>query len=81
MESPARVRPSAGEYDPYYAAYIDAVDSDDVLTALAEQRDDVLELLRTLDPAVGDHRYAPGKWTLKQVLQHLLQLLRNGNRD
>ncbi len=72
MELPARVRPSAGEYDPYYAAYIDAVDSDDVLAALAEQRDDVLELLRTLDPAVGDHRYAPGKWTLKQVLQHVL---------
>ena len=72
MAAPARIRPTADEYDPYYGTYIDAVEQEDVLEALVRQRDDMLGLLQGLDPETGEVRYAPGKWTLKQVIQHVL---------
>ena len=65
-------RPLPGEFAAYAAADIDYVSGDDALTALATQRDTVLALLSALnDDAVDGVTYAPGKWTLKDVVAHL----------
>jgi uncharacterized damage-inducible protein DinB len=72
MDESARVRPEPAEYDPYYGRYIERVEQSDVLQALSEQLEATLELLRGLDPARGEYRYAPGKWSVKQVLCHVL---------
>lgn len=65
-------RPLAGEFATYAADDIAHVTGDDAITALATQRDMVLALLSPLsDAAVDDVTYAPGKWTLKDVLCHL----------
>lgn len=72
MDESGRVRPDPAEYDPYYARYIERVEQEDVLEALEEQLHEMLGLLGSLDPAIGEYRYAPGKWTLKQVLCHVL---------
>ncbi|MGW8283695.1 MAG: DinB family protein, partial [Gemmatimonadota bacterium] len=72
MEVSARARPPAAEFDPYYARYIERVDRDDVLEVLSEQGDEIVDLLSGLDPGIGDFRYQPGKWSLKQVICHLL---------
>lgn len=65
-------RPEAGEFAAYAAEDIAQVAGDDAIAALATQRDTVLALLAPLtDAAVDGVTYAPGKWTLKDVVCHL----------
>lgn len=64
-------RPVAGEYDPYYERYISLVPSDNILNALEEQRRDMMLLLSGRSEAEGDYRYAPGKWSVKELLGHI----------
>jgi hypothetical protein len=67
----AYLRPQPGEYAPYYDRYISLVLGNDILAALDEQRRQMLLLLSGRPEADGDLRYAPGKWSLKEVLGHL----------
>ena len=64
-------RPLPGEYAEGYARYIEAAPEGDVLALLRAQLDEVGELYSRLTEAQGAHRYAPGKWSLKDLLQHL----------
>ena len=64
-------RPQPGENAPYYDRYISLVPGDDVLAALDEQRRQTLLLLSGRSEADGDFRYAPDKWSLKELLGHL----------
>lgn len=63
--------PNAGEYAPYYAKYIALVKGEDILAALDQQRRDTMKLLCGRDEQDGDSRYAPGKWSAKEVLGHV----------
>lgn len=65
------VRPEAGEYLAYYGRYIDQVPESDAIQALERQLAEMRPLLAGLDEAQGAHRYAPGKWSVKQVLGHV----------
>lgn len=65
-------RPDASEHLPYYARYIDRVPDGDLLQTLRTQLDDTLSLVRGLDESRGGHRYAPGKWTIREVLAHVI---------
>jgi hypothetical protein len=67
----ALLRPQPGEYAPYYDRYISLVDSNDILAAFEDQRRQTLLLLSGRTEADGDLRYAPDKWSLKEVLGHL----------
>ena len=70
----ASLRPQSGEYAPYYDRYISLVPGTDVLaalTALDDQRRQMLLLLSGRTEAEGDLRYAPEKWSLKEVLGHV----------
>ena len=67
----AFVRPAPGEAAPYYDRYISLVPGNDVLAALHDQRRQALLFLSGLTEAQGDLRYAPDKWSLKEVLGHL----------
>jgi len=64
-------RPESGECAPYYDRYISLVHGADILTTLDAQRRDTLLLLSGRDEADGDFRYAPGKWSAKEVLGHV----------
>ncbi len=71
MDEGVRGRPTAVEFDPYYGRYIDRIVAPDILTALQEQQVEIADFLAQLDPAMADHSYAPGKWTTRQVLNHV----------
>lgn len=66
------IRPAADEHHPYYGRYIEKVPESDALEALERQLDDMLPLLRGLSETQAALRYAPGKWSIKQVLGHLI---------
>ncbi len=63
-------RPSPSEYAPFYRPYLDAVPGDDVAAAL--DAPGLAALAADLDPALATHAYAEGKWTLAQVVQHVI---------
>ena len=64
-------RPQPGEYAPYYDRYISLVQDNDILHTLDEQRRQTVLLLSGRSEPDGDLRYAPDKWSLKEVLGHL----------
>lgn len=66
------VRPAKTEYDAYYHRYISLVPEEDVLIALDQQLADTMILLRSLSEQHGGFRYEPGKWSVKEVLGHLI---------
>lgn len=64
-------RPEPGEYAPYHVGYISEVVGDDILTILDTQRREMLILLCGLEEKDGDFRYAPDKWSVKEMLGHV----------
>jgi hypothetical protein len=65
-------RPEPGEYAPYYGTYIDKVDTDNILAHLKTQGLEIMYFLRALSEEQGDLRYEPGKWSVKEVVGHLI---------
>jgi hypothetical protein len=65
-------RPATGEFAAYYGKYIELVKGDDILAALEQQITSTLALLRGLSEAQGNHRYEPGKWSIKEVVGHVI---------
>src|SRR5215472_1674537 len=63
--------PESSEYLPYYARYISLVPSTDLNGALEKQVGQSLELFRGISEEKSLHRYAPGKWSIKEVLGHI----------
>jgi hypothetical protein len=65
-------KPEAGEYAEYYKQYISLVPSDDLIKELEDQRNLFKEFIRSLPDSKMDFSYAEGKWTVAQVIQHLI---------
>jgi uncharacterized damage-inducible protein DinB len=65
-------RPDLSEHLPYYGKYIALVPPGDIFATLGQELETTLSLLRSLTPAQADHRYAPDKWSLKEVVGHLI---------
>jgi len=64
-------RPEPGEYAPYYEKYIAEIAGNDILNTLYEQRRQMLLLLSGRNESDGEIRYAPEKWSVKEVLGHI----------
>lgn len=64
-------RPEPGEYAPYYEKYISQITGNDILNTLYEQRRQMLLLLSGRSESDGEIRYAPEKWSVKEVLGHI----------
>lgn len=63
--------PQPGEYAPYYDRYLSLVQGTDILGTLESQRRQMMLLLSGRHDADGDFRYAPDKWSAKEVLGHV----------
>ena len=65
-------RPASNEYAPYYEKYISLVPEGDILNTLARQLDSTLQLLFGIEESQADKRYEPGKWSIKELVGHLV---------
>lgn len=64
-------RPERAETNEYYFRYIDLVPDGDIREILEEQRGATLAFLETVPESRGSHRYADGKWSVTEVLNHI----------
>ena len=64
-------RPEPNEAAPYYFTYIDKALGDDALSAMDDQLIEMLPLLLSITEEQSVHRYAPDKWSVRQVLNHV----------
>ena len=65
-------RPAEAEYAPFYAGYVALVPETDVLAVLEGQVDAMRRLLASVPAESETYRYAEGKWSLRQVIGHLV---------
>ncbi|WP_207493321.1 DinB family protein [Aridibaculum aurantiacum] len=65
-------RPATGTFPAYYANYISLVQVDDVPAAIETYSKDILTFWRNIPVEKHTHRYAEGKWDLKEMLQHVI---------
>lgn len=64
--------PEPREYNPYFEGYVSpSRQIADPIARLAEQSEEVLSLLKGLEPAKRLHRYAPDKWSIQELLGHI----------
>ena len=70
MSSSAAMRVESAEYAPYYGTYIGPIADQDI-TALLVSQARTLDGLRSLDEPRALHRYAPDKWSVKEVVGHV----------
>lgn len=71
MPASYTARPEASEYAPYYDTYVSKVPDGNILQVLSSQIDETMALLGTLSEEHADYRYAPGKWSIKEVIGHM----------
>jgi hypothetical protein len=64
-------RPEPSEYDVFYAGYIGRVPETDVLPVLEAQVDEIRRLAAAVPKEKESYRYAPGKWSVRQIFGHL----------
>ncbi len=65
-------RPDPSEYAAYASIYVDLVDGDDILRAFEVQLAETVALLQPVSDEAAQSAYAPGKWTVKEVLGHII---------
>ena len=64
-------RPALTEAAPYYFRYIDQAQGENALLLIETQLSEVLALSHTIAEDKSRHRYAPEKWSIRQVLNHV----------
>jgi len=64
-------RPAPTEAAHYYSTYIDRISSEDVVGELESQLDPALRLFANIPEEKSLHRYAPDKWSIRQLLSHV----------
>ena len=72
METSTTRRPHPNEYGSYFYTYISKVETDDVFQTLADAKRSTVEFFENLPEEKWNYRYAPGKWSVKEVLLHLI---------
>lgn len=65
-------KPVSTDYQEYFARYINLVKEDELRLAFKNQLPILEEFLQSVDEKKSTYSYAPGKWTLKELLQHTI---------
>jgi hypothetical protein len=65
-------RPNHDEYAAYYATYINLVGDEPILDILENLKESTYSFFMCIDADKADYAYAEGKWTIKELLGHLI---------
>lgn len=65
-------RPEISEYPSFYEPYIGLIKDDDIIRVLREQTLSLQTVLSRVPEEKENYSYAPGKWTLKEVIGHIV---------
>lgn len=65
-------KPQPGEYAPFANTYVSLVHTTDVLELMETLKDSTYKMFSSMSEQLAMHAYAEGKWTLKQVLGHMI---------
>ena len=65
-------RPENSEYAPFYEGYVSSIHETDILSVLHEQPKELTGLIAGMPEHRGSFAYAPGKWTIKELLGHII---------
>src|SRR3954454_13036058 len=65
-------RPQAGEFASYYQRYVDLATEDDIVAALDAQSHETATLLGGISEQQAAYRYEPDKWSVKQIVGHVI---------
>ena len=66
------MRPAETDYAPPYAEYVANVTEDDILAATERQSSETQKLIASIDESRAAFRYAESKWSVKEVIGHLV---------
>ena len=69
--SAEQLRSVTGTFPEYFYRYMKLVGEGNIIENLREQKDEVISFLNSIDEDKWLYRYAEGKWTLKEVVQHV----------
>jgi hypothetical protein len=72
MSHAAAARPKAAEYADYYGRYISLVPEGDLVATLEQQFDETAALLGSIPEERAGHRYAEGKWSIRELVGHIV---------
>lgn len=65
-------KPNPDEYPVFYKGYIDTLEDKPLIETLTSEKDYALNVFRAIPENKADYQYAEGKWTIKQVLIHII---------
>lgn len=66
------MKPQAGEFAPFYQGYIDRVPEGNIVQTLANNRQQTLDFLKSVPEDKWNHRYAAGKWSIRELFIHIM---------
>ncbi len=72
MSTAAIARPEKSEYAESYETYIARVPDGDIVGTLGRQLEETLALIHSIPEARGTYRYAEGKWSIKELIGHVI---------
>jgi len=72
MTTTLRTRPAASEYAPFYHGYVEAVPDGDIVELLRSGGRELVEAIGRISEDRGGFRYGPEKWSIREVLGHLI---------
>jgi len=72
MTTRTAARPAEGDFEPFYAGYVALAPDGDIVENLRKQRGELLALFARVPAERHGFRHAPGKWTLEEVVGHIV---------
>jgi hypothetical protein len=66
------MKPKAEDYIPYYKYYVDLVEQENIVDALVEGKKWIGAFIKSIPESKAGHAYADKKWTVQQVLSHII---------
>ncbi len=72
MEHLKIAHPESDEFDSYYQRYVSLVNDGNIISTLKNQIAETTDLLNKIDAEKADFRYAPEKWSVKELVGHVI---------